>query len=757
MRAIWQAFSTILLFLDSIVYFLISWVYQIILLLCNVDILDNDFQVQALINRIYIIIGVVVLFLVAYSLLKSMVNPDDTKGKNSPFNVVKNVIVSIVLIALMPTIFGFAMDFQQALLQENTIGKIILGGATDAAEQNSENIIAQGGNIIASTVLRAFLHPDYSLCTFDNSINDYDCSDVQISTSSVDIPFVPSITTGRDNYQEVWNEVKKGDFLSITIFAHSLAHENTMVYYYVISTVAGVFVFLVLLSYCFDIAVRAVKLAVFQLIAPLPILARIMPGEQGQKVFSNWLKATISTYVEVFIRLAILFFAIWIITLVVGNFPSLLVDASWLTDSGVGFTVYLFTQAFIIIGIILFVKQAPQIIKDITGLDGGKYNVFGSAFKAAAMLGGGATTAVRNWNAKNSDGSERSFGQRLRSAASGFGSAAARSAWHRDDVKGLKDVKQNAHNSAEEAIKKRIQRENAKQEQKAYMQEINEQRAKDGKKQISDSGLRAWGKYKAHRTALGVSEWAGTGSDPVALARTQEYASKLDSSFSALEGTWKKSQGFIDAKAEADNLVHDVELYKNRLNEELQEIYRLHNIDEKTASTNDLEAARQLAEEQLLVKYGENLSSITNKYNTAKNRQEGIKLAEQAKKAEGIADQARMIQLANAQYADVKVNMDNVIARYDENYANPDISESDKQKIKESFNNILNKYSDLSNTATYDQFVSDLKQGSKDAADFIDILDKMNLEAKSQQSKAAFAEQQRKGTFNSGKKDGGNK
>ena len=132
MRAIWQAFSTILLFLDSIVYFLISWVYQIILLLCNVDILDNDFQVQALINRIYIIIGVVVLFLVAYSLLKSMVNPDDTKGKNSPFNVVKNVIVSIVLIALMPTIFGFAMDFQQALLQENTIGKIILGGATIA-------------------------------------------------------------------------------------------------------------------------------------------------------------------------------------------------------------------------------------------------------------------------------------------------------------------------------------------------------------------------------------------------------------------------------------------------------------------------------------------------------------------------------------------------------------------------------------------------------------------------------------------------
>ena len=102
-------FIGILLFLDGIIYSLISWVYQIILVICQIDILDNSYEIDALVNRIYVIIGVIVLFLVAYSLLKSMVNPDDAlKNKKGPVNIIKDIIISIVLIALVPTIFSFA-------------------------------------------------------------------------------------------------------------------------------------------------------------------------------------------------------------------------------------------------------------------------------------------------------------------------------------------------------------------------------------------------------------------------------------------------------------------------------------------------------------------------------------------------------------------------------------------------------------------------------------------------------------------------
>ena len=416
-QAIAQFFWGILLTLDSIVYFLISWLYQIILLLCRIDILGNGTEISELVGRVYTIIGVVILFLVAYSLLRAMVNPDDLKGKKSPTNIVKNVLISIALVALTPTIFSFALDFQNALLEQNTIGKLVLGDRTDG--ESSATTIEKGGNRMAATVLQSFLHPNYSQCTIvtsDDGSVGYDCP--EIATGGLNF-LLFEVANEHTTYDAVWDEVENnGNFLNITTFAYALAHESTMTYYPIISTIAGAFVFLVLLSYCIDIAVRTIKLAVFELIAPLPILARIMPGEQGNKVFSNWVKACISTYTEVFIRLAILFFAVLIIKIVIQNIPTIFLDLG-LLNGDVGITVFLFTQAFLVIGIILFVKQAPQILKDITGLDSGKYNVLRSAKQALSFVGGGImgrspAAAVRAWEQTGKDGNLRSIGDQYK-------------------------------------------------------------------------------------------------------------------------------------------------------------------------------------------------------------------------------------------------------------------------------------------------------------------------------------------------------
>lgn len=446
-NALASFFTGILLFLDSIVYSLISWVYQIILVLCRVDILDNTFSVDALINRIYIIIGVVVLFLLAYSLLRSMVNPDDAvKGKKSPATIIKDVIISIVLIALIPTIFSFAMRFQTSILENNTIGKLILGTTTTIGNQtvSSEDLIQRGGIEIASNVLRAFLHPNYANCE-QNANGEYDCSNIEVEYSAYGV-------TGTDTFDAFWESmINRGSLTAITDLADNIV-DGGVTYYYIISTIAGVCVLIVMISYCFDVALRLVKLAVFQLIAPLPILARIMPGEQGNKVFSNWLKATISTYVEVFIRLAILFFGVLIINIVVQNFTTIFNDVWTGSDA---LTIKLFAQLFIILGIILFIQQAPKILKDITGLDSGKYNVFGSAFKAAAMLGGGVTAAVRNWNDKENIKGNNAFTRgfnRVRSSLGGAGSAMLRSTMGRENIKDFKSMRANARDSANKAF-----------------------------------------------------------------------------------------------------------------------------------------------------------------------------------------------------------------------------------------------------------------------------------------------------------------
>lgn len=376
-----------LLFIDSVVYSLISWVYQIIMVLCNGNILNNNTEVMALMNRLYVVLGVIMMFVLAYSLLKSLINPDDlAKDKKSPVKVITNVLISIAAIAFVPTIFGFAMDFQSAILNQGTIGKIILGSTVNTGNgstaANSKEVVDQGGNMMAATVLNGFLHPNISNGTCKLVDSQYNCDGVEFSVGDIGA---------------YWSSLEtNGDFLKIPELNKDIV-DGKITYYYIISTIAGAFVLLVLLSYCFDIALRMVKLAVFEIMAPLPILCRIVPNEQASKVFSNWLKATISTYIEVFIRMAILFFGVWIIKIVINNITSLFVGFSSASPE-----IVLIAQVLVIVGIIMFIKQAPEIIKEITGLDGGKYNPLkaakqGLSFIAGGIAGGTPLAAYRAW------------------------------------------------------------------------------------------------------------------------------------------------------------------------------------------------------------------------------------------------------------------------------------------------------------------------------------------------------------------------
>lgn len=569
MADIIQALVSILLFLDSLIYSLINWVYQIILILCQVDILNNTFEVQGLINRLYVIIGVVVLFVVAYSLLRSMVNPDDAiKGKKSPVTIIRDVLISIVAIALVPTIFSVASRFQNAILLENTIGKIILGDTINAGDvtYDSDETVRNGGMEIASNVLRAFLHPVYSECNLVGS--EYDCSNVKVNTMGVGIPFIFSIPVVSDNYDDIWQEIyDSGNFLNITIFSYSIAHDGNITYYYLISTLVGAFVLLVLLSYCIDIAIRTIKLAVYQLIAPLPILARIAPGEQGSKIFSNWLKATISTYLEVFIRLAILFFAVLMVKLVVQNLPTLLIGGGFISGNA-GFTVYLFAQLFLIVGIILFVKQAPGLIKEITGLDGGKYNVFGSAMRAAASIGALTTGTVRGFTNIADAKDPASIVRGLRNAVTGGAKSFMGAA--QGEYKGLRDVRKNANESVNRVIDKQRRKESerlAKQEELRDYQERHPREA-DQPRILYQISSRAG--QKAESTGKRIIDWATSGG----LEALRQKRDQVASVQKAMADVWSIANKEVQSSHEKfyneqgirlDELQNNVEFYTAQL------------------------------------------------------------------------------------------------------------------------------------------------------------------------------------------------
>ena len=68
----------ILLSLDSIIYSLISWLYQVFNILASCQLFKSEFY-TSLSQRIYVIIGVITLFILSYQLLLLVINPDENK------------------------------------------------------------------------------------------------------------------------------------------------------------------------------------------------------------------------------------------------------------------------------------------------------------------------------------------------------------------------------------------------------------------------------------------------------------------------------------------------------------------------------------------------------------------------------------------------------------------------------------------------------------------------------------------------------
>ena len=104
--ALTQFIDTMFIYLNSFVYSFVSFMYQIFLALAGAQIFNSDIF-RAIANRIYIIIGVVTLFLIAYALLKAIVDPEGTsKSEYSVRKIVPNVIKTIMLIGLTPVLFS---------------------------------------------------------------------------------------------------------------------------------------------------------------------------------------------------------------------------------------------------------------------------------------------------------------------------------------------------------------------------------------------------------------------------------------------------------------------------------------------------------------------------------------------------------------------------------------------------------------------------------------------------------------------------
>ena len=296
--------------IDMIIYWVMSLVYQVFYMITEVNLFDYDGAIGKLTERIYVVFGVVMLFVFAYNILLLLADPDKLNGKNNALSsIAKNTVISLVLVALLPTIFEYMYAIQYRVLSTNLIGNVILGGTSSAAtsETDARAVLKSAGAKVSTTIFSTFYHP----ITEDGSdISPSDCVDSNNKASSLCQDYMYAMNTAT-----ITGDISKfvrNDTLEVGLV------NGKMRYLYIISSLCGVAAVYLFASFALDIGLRAVKLAVLQVVAPIPIMLRITKPTGG--IFSRWFKEIKDTYVSLFVRLAIIYFAIFSIDMLVESY-----------------------------------------------------------------------------------------------------------------------------------------------------------------------------------------------------------------------------------------------------------------------------------------------------------------------------------------------------------------------------------------------------------------------------------------------------
>ena len=439
-------FTGLFLFIDAIIYWFISILFGLFETLASARIFTQSMY-QDFANKIYVVIGVVMLFYLTYALLKSLINPDDF-GKNTS-KIAINLIVSLILLGVVPIIFDYAFNIQDAIIEEHVIDRLIFD--EDQANLSNKGIES------AWNVMNAFINPENVEIEGEGHINL-----PLIYQPGADM--LNKIFKGQTyKWSEFRTKVLDGSitFLNVTDFVEDIHKDNDVVYIPVVGSICGIFLAYVLVSFCIDLGIRVAKLAFFQIIAPIPIILRIVPEKKS--VFDNWIKKLIAVFMEVFIRMFIMYIIVYLTAAIFRG------KAALPNDIG------MIAMVIVVMGLFAFAKEAPKLISEVIGIDSGNIKLgiggklaAGGAFGIGAMLGGGITSLMQNAthgvsNFNKAEGFKakamaaiRGTGSLVAGTASGTTNAVKNGAFN---AKNTKEMRNSARQGSEQALKNRGERE----------------------------------------------------------------------------------------------------------------------------------------------------------------------------------------------------------------------------------------------------------------------------------------------------------
>ena len=362
--------------IDYFIYSSIEWITQGIFdiseLRTNINIVS---QVR---NKLYVLLGIFMLFRISITLINYMINPEQMVDKERGIrNLVIRTITMIALLIMLPTIFSYLYKAQKVFLP--VLPRVLLGKNVD----DVTSTVTKNSNQMAVTVLQAFFHPYYSDKPDDEFASINGAKEIE-------------------DLDDFVQHVNDTNYLDIPLLGDGVTGYSYE-YRFFLSTIVGIVILGLLLSLTLDIAIRLFKMLVLEMLAPIPIIGSIAPPNGRDSPFQSWLKELTITFFDIFIKLSLVYLVLYFVTELNGN--NLFVTWESAEGSKINPMRLMYLKVFLIVGLLIFAQQAPKFIRKIFGLRdeeegsflgsvAGGISGFGSGLISGALSGQGLKGAI---------------------------------------------------------------------------------------------------------------------------------------------------------------------------------------------------------------------------------------------------------------------------------------------------------------------------------------------------------------------------
>ncbi len=394
----------------KLIYELIAWTYELIIEISKLRLLNKaectnanyktleectyygynwtPATITLIYRRITLLIGIVMVFFITFKFIKYLLEPDEVVDKEKGVEKTGfKLLTVVVLLAITPNIFDVAYKVQNSILDSQFLSQMVLG-------YKMENVETQGRDFSWR-----FLHNFYDV----EPAAGYNCDGFrcglfidQTKNKFLDSGNLSGLMVGLDYKGEMTTSENGNECNDSSDDCYTVA-DFYIRFDYLLATLSGIVILWMLVMYTLDIGTRVIYMTFLQIIAPIPIISYLSPQKDG--TFQKWVKACVTSYIDVFIRLGIIYFVMLLIAAINNGIDNgdLLAEIS---NSDLKVYIYI----VLVLGVMRFGQKIPKLLEELFPKMGSAMGTFGlkpgeristvARRAVGAAVGGAAGTVV---------------------------------------------------------------------------------------------------------------------------------------------------------------------------------------------------------------------------------------------------------------------------------------------------------------------------------------------------------------------------